>query len=109
MSISRWRLSRAAQLMCGVMMQFFAVSSGLSGRIGSTETTSSPAAYTRPRFSASAKSCSITSGPRPLLMRMTPGFIRSMLCRLMRPSVCGVSGQFRLITSAFASSSSSGT
>jgi len=34
-SIMRWRLSFGAQEMCGVMMQFFAFSSGLSARIGS--------------------------------------------------------------------------
>ena len=34
-SMMRWRLSFGAQEICGVMMQFFAVTSGLSGRIGS--------------------------------------------------------------------------
>lgn len=34
-SMIRWRLSFGAQEMCGVMMQFFAFSSGLSARIGS--------------------------------------------------------------------------
>ena len=34
-SIMRWRLSFGAQEICGVRMQFFAPSSGLSGRIGS--------------------------------------------------------------------------
>ena len=35
MSMMRWRLSFGAQEICGVMMQFFAVRSGLSGQIGS--------------------------------------------------------------------------
>ena len=43
-SMRRWRLSFGAQEMCGVRKQFFAVSRGLSGCIGSVETTSSPAA-----------------------------------------------------------------
>ena len=34
-SMIRWRLSFGAQEMCGVMMQFFAFSNGLSARIGS--------------------------------------------------------------------------
>lgn len=34
-SMIRWRLSFGAQEICGVRMQFFAVKSGLSGRIGS--------------------------------------------------------------------------
>ena len=43
-SMMRWRLSFAAHEMCGVMMQFFAVSRGLSLRMGSDDTTSTPAA-----------------------------------------------------------------
>ena len=34
-SMIRWRLSFGAHEICGVMMQFFAVRSGLSARIGS--------------------------------------------------------------------------
>jgi hypothetical protein len=44
MSISLWRLSFGAQEMWGVMMQFLAFKSGLVPRMGSVETTSSPAA-----------------------------------------------------------------
>ena len=44
MSMIRWRAAWAAQLMCGVMMQFFALRSGLSALMGSVETTSRPAA-----------------------------------------------------------------
>ena len=40
----RCRASFGAQEMWGVMRQFFAFKSGLSPRIGSVETTSSPAA-----------------------------------------------------------------
>ena len=43
-SISRFLLSFGAQLIWGVIRQFFAVSNGLSSRIGSSDTTSSPAA-----------------------------------------------------------------
>ena len=66
--IIRWRLSFGAQLMCGVIRQFFALRSGLSGAIGSVDTTSSPAAKTLPELSASARSCSTISGPRLLFM-----------------------------------------
>lgn len=61
MSMILWRAAFAAQEICGVMRQFFALRSGLSPLIGSVETTSSPAAYTLPLFSASARSCSTTS------------------------------------------------
>ena len=44
MSMMRWRLSLGAQEMWGVMTQFLAVSRGLSGRMGSVDTTSRPAA-----------------------------------------------------------------
>ena len=54
--IIRSRLSLGSQLICGVIMQFFALRSGLSAAIGSFETTSSPAAYTFPELSASARS-----------------------------------------------------
>lgn len=43
-SMIRWRLSLGAQEMWGVMMQFFAVSKGLSFLMGSVDTTSRPAA-----------------------------------------------------------------
>ena len=51
-----WRLSLEAQEIWGVMMQLGAVSSGLSDRIGSVDTTSNPAAYTLPLRSAAARS-----------------------------------------------------
>ena len=90
-------------------MQFFACSSGLSARIGSSDATSSPAAQSFPLFSASARSCSTISPPRLLLMRIAPSFIFAMLSRLMIPAVSGNSGQCSETTSASASSVSSGT
>ena len=98
-SMIRWRLSLGAQEMWGVMMQFFAFSRGLSPRMGSVETTSRPAAASLPAFSASARSCSTTRGPRLLLRRMAPSFILAMVSRLMIPSVSGNRGQWRATTS----------
>ena len=46
------------------------------------------------------------SGPREVLISMTPSFIREMVSRLMRFAVSGKSGQWRLITSLTRSSSS---
>lgn len=54
--------------------------------IGSLDTTSSPAAYTLPELSASARSCSTTSGPRLLLIMMTPSFIFEIVSRLIIPA-----------------------
>ena len=90
-------------------MQFFACSSGLSARIGSSDATSSPAAQSFPQFSASARSCSTIRPPRLLLMRIAPSFIFAMLALLMMPSVSGNSGQCSEMTSASASSVSSET
>ena len=53
---SRRRHSSAAQLMCGVMTQFLAESSGLSMAMGSVSMASSPAPAILPLFSASARS-----------------------------------------------------
>ena len=85
--------SFVAQEMCGVIMQFLAFKSGLSAFIGSVDTTSTAAAYTLPLSRASARSYSLTSGPRLLLIRITPSFILLMFSLLMIPSVSGKSGQ----------------
>jgi hypothetical protein len=45
--------------MCGVVKQFLALGSGLSGRAGSTDKTSSPAPAILPEVKASAKSFSL--------------------------------------------------
>ena len=92
-----------------MIRQFFALRSGLSARMGSSDTTSSPAAYTFPLFSAAARSSSTMSGPRELFRRITPSFIFAMLSRLMIPRVFGKSGQCRVITSESARRTSSGT
>ena len=60
-SINLFLDSFGAQEMCGVIRQFFAVSSGLSLLMGSVDTTSRPAAATLPLFRASARSCSLIS------------------------------------------------
>ena len=103
----RSRAAALAQAMCGVMQQFRAVSSGLSARGGSCESTSSPAAKMVPLFSASARSCSLTSGPRPVLMRMALGFICFKRAALTSSRVESVRGQCRLMMSQWAKSSSS--
>src|SRR5271166_6500764 len=55
-SMRRPRASAVAQAMCGVIRQFFAPRSGLSGSIGSRATTSTAAPASLPEFSASARS-----------------------------------------------------
>ena len=105
----RCRLSLGAQEMWGVMRQFFAVRSGLSLRMGSVDTTSSPAAASLPLFSASATSRSLSSWPRALLSRIAPSFILAMLSLQIIPVFSAVRLQCRLMTSARAYSSSSGT
>lgn len=70
-----------------MMIQFFALSKGLSLRMGSVETTSTSAAATLPLFSASARSCSMMSNPRELFIIITPSFILAMFGRLMMPCV----------------------
>ena len=72
---------------------FLAVNNGLSERIGSEETTSTPAAYILPQFNASAKSCSAISPPRLLFRRITPSFILEMVTLLIISFVSGNSGQ----------------
>ena len=100
----RWRPSRpaaaagpprVAQAMCGVIRQFRAVKRGLSGRIGSRETTSTAAPASRPSFRASARSASTTRPPRDVLTRKALGLTRRSRSRLTSPAVSGVSGQCR--------------
>src|SRR5271155_5370300 len=100
------RASFVAQAMCGVTIQFFACSKGLSSDGGSLESTSTAAPARYPSLSASARSCSITSGPREELMRNEPGFILDNDEALIIPRVCGNSGQCKLTTSAVDISSS---
>ena len=85
--------------MCGVMMQFFAFSRGLSARMGSVETTSSPAKATLPLFRASARSCSTTICPRLLLRMITPSFILAMFSLLMMPTLKSAKGIWSASTS----------
>src|SRR4030095_3128694 len=54
--ISLARASLAAQAMCGVTRQFFAVSNGLLAAGGSMDRTSTPAPAITPELSASARS-----------------------------------------------------
>jgi hypothetical protein len=55
--------SFVAQAICGVIMQFLAVKSGLSFGGGSKESTSIPAPAITPLLSASARSSSTIIGP----------------------------------------------
>ena len=82
--IRRLLASSDAQAMCGVITQFFAVSSGLSAFGGSVESTSIPAPAMRPSFSALASASSSMTGPREELMRMAFGFINASVSSLMR-------------------------
>src|ERR1022692_3124423 len=99
MVIRRERAARVAQARCGVMMQFLAVSSGLSAGGGSVDRTSRPAPAMRPEFSASASASSSTRRPRLVLSSKAVGFISDRRRALTRFAVCGVSGQCRLTTS----------
>ncbi len=99
MSISRCHDSLGAHAMCGVMMQLSSPSRGLSEETGSTDTTSTAAAYTLPAFSAFRKSCSTISGPLEILTSMTPSFTLEIVSLFMMPWVPGSSGQCNEITS----------
>jgi hypothetical protein len=98
-SIRRCRAFRVAQATCGVMMQFFAVSSGFDAGGGSTVSTSSPAPASRPAFSAAARSASFTSAPRAVFKSSADGFISPIRLASIISFVSGVSGQCRLTTS----------
>jgi len=95
----RERAARVAQAKCGVMRQFLAVSSGLSARGGSVDSTSRAAPARRLEFKASARAGSSTRGPRLVLRRKAVGFISDRRRASTRFAVCGVSGQWRLTTS----------
>ena len=105
-SISRTLASLVAHAICGVMKQFFALSKGLSAFGGSVERTSTPAAAIFPSFRASAKSCSLINGPRPVLIIMAVGYISARRSLLTISFVDGVSGQCKLIISQVLNNSS---
>ena len=109
MAISRPRASFDAQAMCGVMMQLSRPVSRLPSRGGSVASTSTAAPPTLPLRSASRRAASSTSGPRAVLMRITPSFIFAMVSRLISPLLSARRGQCREITSLRRSSSSMGT
>ena len=93
MSIRRFLDSFDAQAICGVMMQLSARRSGLSGFIGSSDTTSTAANETLPESSASLSACSSMSPPREVLMTITPSFIISKAFLSSIFSLSFVSGQ----------------
>ena len=107
-SIRRIRAAWLAQAMCGVMWQFRAESSGLSCAGGSVESTSTAAAAILPLLSASARSCSHTNGPRPVLMTIAEGFMVASRSAFTRCLVSGVRGQCSESTSLDAKSWSRG-
>src|SRR5205823_14290950 len=74
-SINLALASFVAHAMCGVIMQFFALKSGLSFGGGSTESTSIPAPAITPLFSASARSSSTMIGPLEVFRRNAELFI----------------------------------
>ncbi len=95
--------------MCAVMMQFFAFNSGLSGLMGSDDTTSRAAPAMVPSFRAVARSSSTMSGPREAFTRNAEGFMVRRSGAFTMPSFSEVSAAFRLTTSARRNASSAGT
>jgi len=75
------------------MTQLRALNSGFSADGGSADSTSNPALEIVPEFSASAKSRSLTSLPRPVLITKALCFMRDNVSPRMSPSVSGVNGQ----------------
>lgn len=104
----RSRASWVAQAIWGVTMMFwpFACSRGLSGCMGSTDTTSAAKPASLPDRSASTTACSSTSVPRAVFRRYAPSFMRPMVWTFIMRSVSGVAGACRVTTSETASSSS---
>src|ERR1019366_1476928 len=93
--------SRLAQATCGVMMKF---GSRKSSRIlpclgGSTVSQSKPAPPMILLVSASAKACSSTSPPRPVLIRMASSFISWNSRAPIMFLVSGVNGKCRVMMS----------
>ena len=74
-------------------MQLGADRSGFSGSAGSTESTSSAAADTRPDLSASATSDSFRTAPREVLISFTPCLVFDMNSAFTMPRVLSFSGQ----------------
>ena len=105
-SISRFLDSLEAHAICGVIIMFGAVISGLSSLTGSSDTTSTAAPATFPLSRASFKSFSTIKGPLESLIMRTPSFILAIVSQLMIPLVPEFKGQCRQITSDTASSSS---
>ena len=94
---------------CGLATTLSSDSSGCCGSGGSSWNTSMPAPAIVPLTSASYSAASSCTGPRAVVMKNAVGFIRANCSRPMRPSVSGVSGQFRCTKSERSSSSSSST
>ena len=89
-----------AQAMWGVMRVLGVCSRGLSAAGGSLASTSTPRPPSLPLCRASATAASSSRGPRAVLMRMAPGFMRARALALMMARVASVSGQCREMTSA---------
>ena len=109
MCISLVLASRDAQAICGVMNSLslsLKPRNGLSLLIGSSESTSRPAAFMSPSSRASLKSFSTTIGPRPRLRSTASFFIFERAALLMSPSVDAFSGACMDIMSEVARSSS---
>ena len=105
--IRRSLVSYAAQAMCGVILQFFALKSGLSDFGGSVERTSTPAPAILPELSAAARACSSTAPPLAVLIKSTVGFIFERKSAFIIFSVFSVSGQCRVTMSDLRANSSS--
>src|ERR1700679_3044901 len=91
--ITRFLKQKIASLR-GVMMQFFALKSGLSAGGGSTDNTSIPAPAIISLLSASARSAFTMIGPLEVLSRKADGFIFFKFSVLIKPWVSGVKGQW---------------
>src|SRR5690606_38274600 len=97
MFIKRCLASFVAHAMWGVIKQFFAFKSGLSGMGGSAERTSRPAPAIFSLLRANARSFSLINIPRLVFMMKAVGFINERVFVLIMFLVSSVSAQFKLI------------
>ena len=102
--IKRVLASTLAHAMCGVinsLLLSLIFASGFSLLIGSSLSTSNPAAAISPFSKASYKSCSTTIGPLPTLMKMADRFILAKASAFIKPNVASVNGACTEIISDF--------
>ena len=96
------RASRVALAMCGVRTTF-SIASSSSLTPARARRRRAPRRRSSPAWSAATSAASSTTGPRAVLTRTAVGFIAASASASTRWCVSGVSGQWRLTTSAAAS------